>query len=371
MNEKGQPNKDSEAAADSDRLSQLRENIQTGFQDHAQRVKTANTFAKISLVVAGAALAGIGQFVPEPYQTIGRVIGVVGVGLAFLGGIWSYIVDESASPDLLSNAQRAIDEAAKVKSQLAAGQLQNQIDLERYAEDCLNYEEDIETLSQLYTTTGALREYAENEIVRYGGDINRATQNLRDLVARQVHELLSFHGGEHWTLSVYRATENTGRWQLDLIAGQRADRTAEARSHRSWGPGEGAVGHCFQLERELIIKNTQDREQANWFHIPAHLAQADDAKKYVSFAAVPIKVHSFAKPWGVLIASSDRPDRFQTDGFGIGDIQTEPLRMLAGMIALLAANDYVRAGKNADQADAHVKLVHSSSDASSPASGTE
>ncbi len=352
-----------------ERLATLRNAIHLSFQQHVQQIKKANTFAKVALVVLGAALAGFGQFFPDAYQTAGRVIGVVGVGLAFMGGIWSYIVDESTAPDLISNAQIAIDEASKLKSQLIASQLQINLERDGFSEQCLEYEDEFEYLSQLYTTSNAVREYVENEIIKYDGDMARATQNMLDLVARQVHTLLAFHGGEHWTLSVYKADEKDGKWLLHLIAGQRADRTDEARDHRAWGPGEGAVGHCFQLERELIIRNTQDREQANWFHIPPALMRPDDANKYISFAAMPIKVSGLAKPWGVLIASSDQIGRFQTDGSGKGDIQTEPLRMLTGMIALLAANDYVVAGRSEMSGNGRGKSTRPASPIS-PADGT-
>lgn len=354
-----------------DRLRALTGKIQASFLDYGTRIKRANRVAKVILVVVGAALAGCGQFAPEPYVAIGRVVGVAGVFLAFVGGFWSFVVDDSAA-NLMSEAQTAIEEATAMSAELTSLKREIEREREQFNEERLDYEDNVEVISQLYTTSAALREFVENEVVRYDGNIGKTMQKLLDMVARQIHELLAFNGGEHWTLSVFQAFPSSEAGNvLKHIAGQRADRNDEVKEHRSWGPGEGAVGHCFQLERELIIKDTQDREAASLFHIPAHLMHPDDAQKYVSFAAVPIKVHSFAKPWGVLIASSDRPNRFLTDGSGNGDIQTEPLRMLAGMIALLAANDYVRSTKNAVQTNAPVKLVHSQSEHPPQEGGTD
>jgi GAF domain-containing protein len=72
-------------------------------------------------------------------------------------------------------------------------------------------------------------------------------------------------------------------------------------------------------------------------HVPAINRRADDGTRYRSVAVVPIRVAGNAKPWGVVISTSDRRDRFDNDPHSLGAISAQAIRLFAGMIALVAA----------------------------------
>ena len=112
------------------------------------------------------------------------------------------------------------------------------------------------------------------------------------------------------------------------------------KNPRAWGIGEGIAGHAYQTGREIIVPDATDSERAGWLHIPPSKFDPDDAKRYQSMAAIPVHISGVAKPWGVVVATSDRRYRFTSEPSGIAGMSVpdiEPLRLLAGMVALAAA----------------------------------
>lgn len=329
-------------------LDDIAAKVRADNHTYGERLKVASRVAKSCLVLAGASLAGAAQFIPTEHATLGRVFGFVGVALALTGGLWNLFVDDSV-PNALQNAHNAIDRAkaaedahkkAEAVAQSKAAELETK---EReFQSERESFDQNEQFLSDLYATSLLMNSKVVSEISSSDFDEAKSCQNVLDTAVRQIHGLLEFEGGEDWTLSVYQAVIDSGKVHLAHIAGQRADRSDEKREHRNWGIGEGVAGHAFQTGKELIIRNAYDSKSAGWIHVPDRLRREDDNVKYVSFAAIPVMIPSQSEPWGIVVATSDIENRFETDDEGNGDGGVEPLRMIAAQIALLATTAYVK-----------------------------
>lgn len=68
--------------------------------------------------------------------------------------------------------------------------------------------------------------------------------------------------------------------------------------------------------------------------VAPHLSRPHDRLRYRSIVAVPIKVNFLERPWGVVVATSDRKGHFsQSDARG-GVRTVEAARSVAAMVAL-------------------------------------
>lgn len=294
----------------------------------AKRVVGASAWAKAILVIVGSAMAGLGQFIPVPASgpSYGPVIGVVGVFLAFVGAIWTLVVDRS-EPQTLLRAHEAIELARSAKDLLAEKD-----------EMLESFEFDLNQASRLYFIQRSLREHAETVIASRNGDLKASVQTMINIAARTMRQLMLVLGGEYWTLAVYQHVfGDNGKSELHFIAGERSEPQDDGRQHRIWGAGEGIAGHCFTTRKEVIIEDANDAGSYGWLHIPQDLVRNDDNRKYVSMVAIPVTVPYLKHPWGVVVATSDQVGRFAKDAEGNGDEDIEPLRMISGMVGLLGA----------------------------------
>ncbi|SDD65190.1 GAF domain-containing protein [Rhodospira trueperi] len=129
-------------------------------------------------------------------------------------------------------------------------------------------------------------------------------------VAMNGAAFFGFQPDEHWTISVYRF--------------DRADRTlrpvsrlkdqwnpAGDRAPRDWPPGVGHIGQAFSTGRPIITGNATAPDIAVFVAAPENLKRNGDDRHYVSFASIPIgPIDEGTEPWGVLVATSNIPDRF-------------------------------------------------------------
>lgn len=300
------------------------------------------------LILGGAALAGIAQFLPAPESgalPMGQILGIIGVGLALVGGLWIVFVETDAA-QALEGARQAIDAARATQLEMQ----QTRLDLEKARlesesqEDALRRE--AEWYAGLYLMSAQMREYVSDtfsfDVQDY--DFDDDIDRLLTQTGHELGALMDFESGEHWTISVYlfRKTDQDHDHRLHCVSTLRADRAREQKRYRSWGLGEGVVGYAFQARKEIIVEDARDLSVAGWILIPERLKQEDDFHYYVSMVGVPIQVDHSDEPIGVVMATSDRAKRFAIDEMdGRGTDEIEPLRLLADMVALMSLRPYV------------------------------
>lgn len=317
---------------DDSSLATLANSIGDLFASDAKARTLATRYTRGGLVIIGGLGAGIAQFLDTPEQGVAWniVIGFIGASFAFIGGLWSLMAEQTA-PEALEAARRALDEAKRHE----ASRMADVYELESLTDDW-------RWLSELYSAAGVLREAVENLIA--SDEFSDADlQRLLDGIGRQLHGLLGYGGGEYWTIAIFRySAEGTRPGELRCEAHQRSDRSDESRERRSWLPGEGIAGHSYQANREIVVHDVRDAQNAGWVHVPPHKRKPDDAERYRSMAAVPIRVSGVDHLWGVVVATSDQPGRFTIDSEGSVSPSVEPLRLFAGMVALAMVPHCVR-----------------------------
>ena len=112
---------------------------------------------------------------------------------------------------------------------------------------------------------------------------------------------------DYLNISVYEYSDTDK--ELHCIACYRSRPSDMKKPHRSWKIGEGHVGNTFKKKRELICADATDPNVADWIEAPSEKWESGDEKKYISLIAVPIAV-DVDHPLGVIIVTSDRPQRF-------------------------------------------------------------
>jgi GAF domain len=137
-------------------------------------------------------------------------------------------------------------------------------------------------------------------------------------------------GDEQWNFSIYVLDGGTG--ELRCAATRRPTKKEEEAPHRSWAAGEGHVGKAFQGRRPLVCADCTDPNVRGFFDAPAAKLMDYDADRYRSLAALPIQSDEEV-PYGVLVATSEVPGRFEPED----DETLRPLLSLARTLATLIA----------------------------------
>lgn len=283
----------------------------------------ASKYVRAILVIGGAAIAGIAQFCTWPSggsPDAAQVTGILATAMVALGGfyVWS---TESDAADAIETAEKALDSAQAVESRL--DEVQDFFDA---------FERLVETYQLCLTLRGAI----EQSGLGAAGGTDGIVKTLFDLAARPLQIAIAFDQADRWTLGVYKAvpSKTPNKAELRCVAQKRAIecRTEDARV---WPEGVGIAGIAYLNAREIVLPNLQAEGMHAVFG-PHGKTRAYDAERYVSMVAAPIKVAGREKPWGVVVATSDRVAHFSAESRP-GFKTDEPVRTLAAFIALAVA----------------------------------
>jgi hypothetical protein len=290
---------------------------------------------KMILVGLGTLMAGAGQLITDPPSGTpwNRVVGIIGVVLAFVGGWWTMRAEKHA-PQALEEARLAIQESLELKahSEALRSQVEAAFDSMRQAS---RHQRQLLALSR---TTIEIAEHLT---------MNRSSRSLNERLARFLRlserPLLAgmrINGGERWTLSIYVPDgENLVR-----VAAACADRTTSVATGRPWKIGQGFVGAAYQRRGDLVLADAQMPEIQAMLNVPA--PSSSDASRYKSIAAITVRVDGMPDPpWGVVIGTSDRKGRFDTESKSEGAANTEAIRMLASAVALIVSGAHTPSHK--------------------------
>lgn len=155
---------------------------------------------------------------------------------------------------------------------------------------------------------------------------------LLDAVEPTMLLAFDFEVGEHWTLGVYKAEPDPDCCELlHCVATVRSTKSSDPKSARRWPTGVGFAGIVHARGSELMLADLADKALGNLDELPSNLVRESDRSHYRSVAAVPVLVRNIG--WGVAVATSDRPGRFDVEDEA-GVRSAEAVRALAGMVAL-------------------------------------
>jgi hypothetical protein len=204
-------------------------------------------------------------------------------------------------------------------------------------------EADFRWITRIYTINTVFREMIEQVLTSGAGTEEEQRKRLGTMLDVLVSDktVLFGMGDDRWNFAIYLYDKATN--QLNCVACRRPVRAEEDAEHRSWTPGDGHVGLAFQTRRPIVASDTSDPEASPLFDASPTMRRDDDRERYRSIASIPIRLED-EMPVGVVVATSDLPDRFslrRNDHTSARDA-VEPLRSLASALAMLIQTSHVR-----------------------------
>jgi len=309
-----------------DRIGQIGDRVGAAFAAEAKRVRDDRRVVQLVLVVAGGALAGAAQFVTKDAGGLDwPLIGLVGVGLMAFGGFQG-ILRERSSAEALNEARAAVDEARTMQTEHHL--------VQQYADEA---DDKLRRMAHLHLAHLSMREAVERCFSLPAKDEAKAAATVLDVSAASIRSAIDFQMDEIWTVTVYQAQGATGTTQLVPIAADRFD-DREAEKTRSWPIGVGHTGSTYAKADETVVPDLGAAELGTLDRLPTGIRHDTDSQRYRSIAAIPVRVSDDPLPWGVVVATSDRPSRFTLQHDEKGSLSAEAARALAGMVALAVAS---------------------------------
>lgn len=200
----------------------------------------------------------------------------------------------------------------------------------------VNYLED--ELEKLYFKNMASFAYRVMS-VRYIQNINKNGMDIK-YFSELLDEMLSpfylqgdyvfgFEISENWSISVYLFDSKNNI--LKSVWRKKSTSHPSAGLGRDWIPGEGHVGKAFLDRRPILTGNANDEAVSQLCRARGSKQLDYDRSAYISFASVPLAISEDDNedPYGVLVVTSDREDRFSEEA------TTELLMHAAETIAVI------------------------------------
>jgi GAF domain-containing protein len=301
-------------------LEELADQIGAHFKARSRTHFRATLFVKLILLVGGATIAGISLAV-EVADSVGKISGwtiaeIAALALVALGSVFVALTEKDAS-EALEVARDAVSQA------------------QRYNEEIDKFQRvqgDIRRVSELYVAMNAMREVVSRALPQI--DTIQIIALCLQVARRSLLIAFGFQLEEHWTMGVYVAETDlaSGKDHLRLVAHERSI-PCDLAQGRTWPIGVGVGGVAYAKSSEVIIPDLLDPALGSAFAL-GDFKKPDDDERYRSLAAVPIRTDDTSSPWGVAIATSDRPGHFSVQAQA--GLQTvEALRALAGMVELV------------------------------------
>jgi GAF domain-containing protein len=305
-----------------EKLNRLSDKVSELFEARARRLKRASWFVKFVMVAGASAVVSAMQFAQVPKDgTIStvQVVGLVFSGVVLIGAVFTLVSEQDASEEL-ATARKAAEEARDANEAL---------------EFFTAYEDTLDRTLALYQSVGEWRRIIERAVVERQ-TLAPILSAMMEVTERSLPIALGFKQSHQWTVCIYRAHRDggTGRDVLRCVAHTRAIRCGIGEA-RSWPEGVGACGIAFSHGREIIIPNMHAPGLTTIFDLGEH-GRSYDQDRYRSVAAIPVRLDDQKKPWGVVIATNDQYDHFTTEEESGPAETTEPVKALAGMVALAA-----------------------------------
>lgn len=282
----------------------------------------------IVMGVLGALVAGISRGIDGPLGfglTIGGVTATAlsGIAIGFLDRRKLEISQDAADAHEKSDA--ALDLAESLVSTLETSTQSVEAFDRKRRERLLAGQKMIEVL--------------EASLVTGSGDVERTAEAMLRAAIQSIRSAVEYKGSDFFTLTIFRRVQEDGNEVMRRIAAQWTDPALAAKGGRDWHLGQGYTGVAWQNgltnpNGDVIIGDTQAPGVPAQYPVPKPDPQREAL--YRSVASIPILVKSQNEVWGVVTATTDRPNVFVRDMENLKVQNVEMIRDVARIAALLA-----------------------------------
>jgi hypothetical protein len=165
-------------------------------------------------------------------------------------------------------------------------------------------------------------------------DTEYIVKKLLEVSDRDLANALGFELRYPWTICVYKGDKNlTDQTEFLRCVAHFRSIACEISEARKWPSGVGVAGISYAQAREVVVEDLHAEGLGNVLEIADRHRRSNDRERHVSICSVPILVGKPNACWGVVVGSCSIPGHF-SDGDSLGFNTTEPLRVLADMVAL-------------------------------------
>lgn len=240
--------------------------------------------------VVGAAVTGVGRFIPDMPGVVVSAIGIV-VALIFGGLVgWADFRKLEVSREARSALSIADDALERA---------------DRYAV-ALDEQSRRRALREERLKAGSLMREAVASAIASDLGTGDAIDSMLDFAKLRLIAACDFDAAEYWAVTVFAKDE--GGEAMAKIAALWNDATTSAQPSRSWRRGEGVTGVVWRNERPVIIADLTVPGPGEECQGKADKHRDHDRERYRSAAGYPVVVDGAV--WGVVTATSNRPGRF-------------------------------------------------------------
>lgn len=308
-------------------LKELAAKVGYGFKQQSKAQHRASLFVKIALITFGAAASAVGLSVDlataNGEWSFWTMSGIAGAVLVAIGGVFVLITERDVS-ETLDAAREAMEKAREFQTE--KNDFENNI-------NWLNHE--VRRGLELYNSMDVMRGFIEQSLGLPDTSVASIMQNCLTGAQSSLRVAFDFSIGDTWTICVYEAQNDreSGKVVLRCVAHDRSIQ-CDLDKARVWQEGNGVVGVAYSNAREIIVPDMSAPELGTTFDLREN-SRDHDPERYRSMAAVPVMVGSGKIPWGVVVATSNRPRHFHDEPVD-GVATAEPVRAIAAMAALAA-----------------------------------
>lgn len=306
----------------------LREAAQNIAKKHGNLRTTIQVVATVATLLAGLFQVFFADSTGELKAATNMAQGLLLV-FAFVCGV-SLLFTDASNAKLLVEADKALEYADEV-TELA----------DEFVDDLEESTSQLVRAQIVYDTTTAFANAVDQALIGPLDEDQRIKllYTLLEVLIRNKNELFGM-GDEQWNFAVYEWDD--AKQLLVCRACRRMSKADEEAHHRDWAKGQGQVGKTFHDRRRFICPDGHDPKLDQYFTAPNGQTRASDKDKYRSIAAFPVMLTPNSEPTGVVIASSDQPNRFDFSNAEDPFPKTEPLAALARTLATIHAVNTLR-----------------------------
>lgn len=279
---------------------------------------------KIFLILGGTLVSVIGGAMEGPLSptagdgvlTQKGMMVILGACAAGFGGFLLLFM-EWETPELLDNAKR-------------------------YIRQVRIYFNERDALLRLDDKRRALLDMQKNifeacEQIEIKENIDNVAEVILTVGSVNLNAAIGFEAGEAWAFSIFKKVGPGADECMQRIAVHWADRGGEKRDGRSWKKKEGFTGWAWHDGAEVIVEDVNAPEWHGKFSAPQGKRHENDPVRYVSAAAVPIRLGGANEIWGIVTATSNVAGRFKRNPHDVRSQNVDTVRVLARLLATQVA----------------------------------
>lgn len=299
---------------------------------HLRRSQRWQMWIKLLLILGGGSLAGLAQLPLGLPDTTNRVIGLIGVAMALLGGVLLLLIEKD-HVDLMVEAREAVTKWRAAKRSCDQ--------VEREKQDLTTALEAERLLAVAFDT---IIRFLHTALSHEKMTLDERLDSFVSGAAARLVDPMKL-GDEDWTISIFRKMEVKGQIRMCRAASCWKDRASENDEKRSWARGKGWTGKAWangedQPSAPYVVEADAWTKEAQLRYDMDGQGREEDRERYKSVVAIPLHVQGSKEVFGVVTATSGRIEAFGVQEGTPPRRNFDTIKSFTLLVAALAASQH-------------------------------